>query len=193
MHWRRCFRRGSFLHPVDGTQICHQRAAEQRRVNALHDKHDARSTILVRPLVEVNGRMNHVLDTVKDYRPGGVGHPQQALHPQYLGAVTMQQQSQPDAEGGPVDFFLDAQRERLDVDRVVAAQMDVFAMVVVFMAVVFVTVVMLRVQRRRANAGPRRVWSADRLRRRQQSIGVEATGIDVQNPGGGIEPEQCAG
>ena len=46
------------------------------RTNALHDKHNPRGVIVVRPLLEVNGRMNNVLDAMKDDRPGRIGDAQ---------------------------------------------------------------------------------------------------------------------
>jgi hypothetical protein len=40
----------------------------------LDDKHKAGSVIVIRPLVEMNRRVDYVLDAVQDDRSGSVGH-----------------------------------------------------------------------------------------------------------------------
>ena len=84
------------------------------------------------------------------------------LHTQDLGAVAMQKQGQPNSEGRPVHVLFNAQREGLNVDGVIAAEMDMVA-VVVMAEIAVVTVRVAVFGASRASAELRRAWSLDRI------------------------------
>src|SRR5205807_287464 len=72
-----------------------ERLPERALVHPTADEDDARAAVLVRPRVEVDRWVDHVLDAVQDERPRAA-HVEQALDPQYLLTARLKQHRQPD-------------------------------------------------------------------------------------------------
>ena len=79
-----------------------QRPLQPLGVEVPADEDEPRAAVVVRPGVEVHGRMDDVLDGVDEQRPVAADV-EQALDPQDLAAARVEQHRQPDPEAEPVD------------------------------------------------------------------------------------------
>ena len=142
--------------------------------------------IVVRPFLKMDWRVDDVLHSVQNDRPSNLRHPQQSFHPQHLRAVPMQKEREPDAERGPINLFLDAKREGLDVNRVVTTEVNVFDMAVM---VLMMNMLGTGAFEPMTNLGKLGVGVGDTLG--QQHICIKQRSIDVENSGSWVEsPER---
>src|SRR5437870_11723198 len=72
------------------------------------DEDETRAVILVRPRVEMDGRVDDMLDAVQEDR-AGCADVQQALHAQNVVPAALEQHRQPDSEGGPVELLVEVE------------------------------------------------------------------------------------
>ena len=78
------------------------------------DEDQPRASVGVGPRRHVDGRMDEMLHAVDGDRRGRARDVQDALHPQHLLAMAVEQHGQPQAEQGPVERPVEAEREGVD-------------------------------------------------------------------------------
>src|SRR5207247_66861 len=78
------------------------------------DEAEPRTPLLVRPALEMDGRVDGVLDAVEEHRPG-VADVEQTLDAEDVRTARLEQHRQPDSEGRPVELVVEEQGERADV------------------------------------------------------------------------------
>src|SRR5262249_13332202 len=75
------------------------------------DEDDARSALLVRPGLEMDGGVDQMLDAVNGDRCRQTGDIENAFDPQDIISMCLEQKCEPDAESRPVDRTLEGHGE----------------------------------------------------------------------------------
>src|SRR5207248_1122436 len=92
-----------------------QRLLNCRRVKILNDKDQSGCTIVIRPTIEVDRRVYHLLNPMQHQRTSGADDVQQAFYPKHLCAMPVEESREPDAKGAPIHSMFNAQRECLQL------------------------------------------------------------------------------
>src|SRR6516164_6689738 len=97
-----------------GEELCYGLARETPG-----DEDQARSPIVVRPVLEFDRRVGDMLDNMNDHRPAAFGKRREALDAQQIGAAQTHQHRHGLLEARPAERLVKDQREAVEPVRVV--------------------------------------------------------------------------